>query len=385
MLTNILMKKNLFIVLFGVCCLCVNAQTVLHKSTNLPRVNDRISKQEIKYFPVGETGLGKVWQIDHLSPVKEQYDLVYIGNDSLFIGIEHRTQYKYKVQGDSLWKVGVENLTTYQEAICPELLAVYPMRLGDCFESFFGYTGEYQHAYGMQLLGKTTVAVDAEGTLVIEGDTIPDVLRVHTKRKFIQDLNLHNLYIAAEDSVGWLCKFHPDSILYHISEDTLVTQTDTYCWYVPGYRYPILETVENSLIRRGIPDSHFRTAFYYPPVEQYYALDEDMENLRSREETLIKQQSEERQSRGSSFSLEDALGKCRFYQEESNLTVEYSLNASCNVEISLYTVQGELLAIYPKKELRPGQYYESITIDPSLFEHYVLRLVVNGKVYGEKL
>lgn len=39
----------------------------------------------------------------------------------------------------------------------------------------------------MELSGKTTVTADAEGILVIEGDTVPDVLRVHTQRRFVQD------------------------------------------------------------------------------------------------------------------------------------------------------------------------------------------------------
>ena len=62
---------------------------------------------------------------------------------------------------------------------------------------------------------------------------------------------------------------------------------------------------------------------------------------------------------------------------DAHLVVEYLLTAPCEVEIALYTVQGELLSVFPKREMRPGQYRESITIDPSLFRHYILRLVVN--------
>lgn len=362
-----------------------HAQTLFHKSTTLPRVGDKIYKQEIRFLPPGESGTGKVWQFDHLTPVDEQYELIYTGNDSLLTGTEHRTRYTYRVAGDSLWKTEVENISTYQKAIHPELLAVYPIQLGSHFESYFGYTGEYQHAYGMELLGKTTVSVDATGTLIIAGDTIPDVLRIHTERRFVQDLNLSNESVMAEDSTLWLRRFTPDSISYRINTDTLVTQTDTYSWYASGYRYPIVETVENTLIRHSVPIPHFQTAFYYPPVDQYYTLNEDTENRQKREETLTQRQSGKNRSRNGSFSLEDAMGKCKFYQESNNLVVEYMLNTSCEVEMALYTVQGELLAIYPKKALRPGQYRESIAIDSLLSERYVLRLIVNGKVYGEKI
>lgn len=256
------MKHNLFISLFVICGFSANAQTVLHRSTALPRVGDKIYKQEINFFPSGESGSGRVWQLDHITPVEEQYELVYTGNDSLFTGIEHRTMYKYRMQGDSLWKIGVENPATYQAAVFPELLAVYPMQPGDSIESFFGYTGEYQHAYGMELLGKTTVSADAEGILIIAGDTIPNVLRVHMQRRFVRDLNLYGIRPSVEDSVLWLSRFRPDSILHRISTDTLITQTDTYSWYASGYRYPVVETVENTLIRCGILESHFRTGFY---------------------------------------------------------------------------------------------------------------------------
>ncbi|WP_291588020.1 hypothetical protein [Bacteroides sp.] len=379
------MKRNLFLCLFCLYLSGSHAQTCFHKSTTLPRVGDKINKQEIRYLPPGESGTGKVWQFDRLTPVDEQYELAYTGNDSLLMGTEHRTRYTYRVVGDSLWKTVVENISTYQKAIYPELLAVYPMQLGSHFESYFGYTGEYQHAYGMELLGKTTVSVDAAGILIIAGDTVPDVLRIHTKRRFVQDLNLSNESVMAEDSAWWLRRFTPDSISYRISTDTLVTQTDTYSWYASGYRYPVLETVENTLIRYGVSIPHFQTAFYYPPVDQYYTLNEDAENRQKREEPLAQRQSGENASRNGSFSLEDAMGKCKFYQENNNLVVEYMLNTSCEVEIALYTVRGELLAIYPKKALRPGQYRESIAIDSLLSERYVLRLIVNGKVYGEKI
>ena len=79
MLTYYIMRKKLFIALLGICCLHASAQTILHKSATLPRVGDEICKQEINYFSPGEPGPGQVWQIEQLTPVKEQYELVYTG------------------------------------------------------------------------------------------------------------------------------------------------------------------------------------------------------------------------------------------------------------------------------------------------------------------
>lgn len=106
------MKKILFMCLFCLYLFGSHAQTLFHKSTTLPRVGDKIYKQEIRFLPPGESGTGKVWQFDHLTPVDEQYELIYTGNDSLLTGTEHRTRYTYRVAGDSLWKTEVENIST---------------------------------------------------------------------------------------------------------------------------------------------------------------------------------------------------------------------------------------------------------------------------------
>ena len=82
------MKKILFMCLFCLYLFGSHAQTLFHKSTTLPRVGDKIYKQEIRFLPPGESGTGKVWQFDHLTPVDEQYELIYTGNDSLLTGTE---------------------------------------------------------------------------------------------------------------------------------------------------------------------------------------------------------------------------------------------------------------------------------------------------------
>lgn len=50
----------------------------------------------------------------------------------------------------------------------------------------------------------------------------------------------------------------------------------------------------------------------------------------------------------------DGFGKCNFYQEDAHLVVEYLLTAPCEVEIALYTVQGELCPSFQREEMRPG-------------------------------
>ncbi len=102
------------------------------------------------------------------------------------------------------------------------------------------YTGEYQHAYGMELLGKTTVSVDATGTLIIAGDTIPDVLRIHTERRFVQDLNLSNESVMAEDSTLWLRRFTRTVSHIALTQTHLLHRPILTVGMASSYRYPVI-------------------------------------------------------------------------------------------------------------------------------------------------
>nr|WP_320036898.1 T9SS type A sorting domain-containing protein [uncultured Bacteroides sp.] len=69
----------------------------------------------------------------------------------------------------------------------------------------------------------------------------------------------------------------------------------------------------------------------------------------------------------------------------NSISIEYNLNQQADVAISLYDMQGRLLVNYPKTKQSEGFYQEAIALDGFQLGEYLLRIVVNDKVYGEKI
>lgn len=380
--------RNFIILLTGfIACINTEAQVVLYKAEHIPRPGDKIIKKQIHYFDPGEKGNEKIWHFDNLVADNEQYELKYSGNDTLLTGHEHLTFYRYRIQGDSLLVMGMENRAMIQNSYLPELQVKYPLHFGDHFESYFYNTGEYRHSFDLTVSGKSAVEADAEGMLIIEGDTLENVLRVHTLRKSVPEIKVPGNSEISDNPEAFNRYCCPDSINYRIANDTLVIQTDTYRWYAAGYRYPVFETVENRLIRKGKEESHFCTAFYYPPDEQYYTLEEDIENLLRRErieaEKHTVNDSPEYDKSGAGQKICDF--KLSGNKAGGDMILEYTLNENANVEIALCNAQGQLLKIYPKETQQAGHYRKEIKINGSIFERYVVRFIIDGQLAGRKI
>lgn len=381
------MKDSVILLASILGCLSLKAQNTLYKSENAPRPGDKIIKERISYFDPGEKGDKKIWYFDHLTTEKELYELRYSGNDSLLTGHEHLTFYRYQMQGDSLLITGMENRTMIQKSYLPELSVKYPFRFGDRFESYFYNVGEYQHNLDLTVSGKSIVEADAEGMLIIGEDTLENILRVHTLRKSVSEIKIPECSYMSEDSVTAKLRSHPDSIDYRIANDTLVILTDTYRWYAAGYRYPVFETIENKLIRNGKEEPHFRTAFYYPPDEQYYTLPEDMENLSRREKIEAEKLAAKDSSENESVIPKSKISEYKLSGNKAggDLILEYTLTESADVEIALCNAQGQLLKMYPKETQQAGYYRKEIKINGSIFERYVIRFIIDGQPAGEKI
>ncbi|WP_321425140.1 T9SS type A sorting domain-containing protein [uncultured Bacteroides sp.] len=167
-------------------------------------------------------------------------------------------------------------------------------------------------------------------------------------------------------------------------------QVETYRWYADGYRYPIFETVESITYKNQKPLKHFNTAFFYSPDKHSY-LNDDPKN-QARLEELEK---ENKNGKGSSNGNDNSSGNnpnreiinYNVYIEKgsNSISIEYNLNRSADVAISLYDMQGRLLANYPKTKHPEGFYQKAIALDGFQLGEYLLRIVVNDKVYGEKI
>ena len=351
-------------------CVCfplsILAQPTLEKSYNQFRDGDNLIKQQVGYKSPGQAGSNRFWDFGQQKSIDEHYELSYFGVDSLMIGREHRTLYKYTLRNDSLFSLGYENPTTLVNYTKPELLLVFPVHYQDKGKAAYSGSGEYCGRMKFSSGGETAYEADAYGMITLpSGDTLNNVLRIHLTRK-----------ISGQ--------FSPDP------EDSLDMQVDTYRWYADGYRYPVFETVDSKFMKDGTLRKHFNTAFYYTPEEQYYELENDDDNQDKRERIKLESFKKQALNPEKQFNTE-IKNKSIDYQvvldkEANSLTLDYQLlKDEAEEEIILFDVQGRILKKYPKEKHHSGSYQKVIPLNAgNPLGEYLLRIKVGKEVVGEK-
>lgn len=380
------MKTNNLIILLGFCIFSLGgySQSQLTKQLNCFRSGDRLLKQQLEYKDPGESGKEILWDFQNLKPVDDCYELKYYSfDDSLMIGQEHRTLYKYIIQGDSLLCTGFENRSMEITNHKPELLLLFPATFGSRSEDYFYGNGDYCNQLFCTTFGKSSIEVDGYGTLVMpEGDTIRNVLRTHQVKLQIERKCPYPL-IAGIDTI-----YCPDSIDYHLATDTLSYRIDVYRWYAEGYRYPVFEMMKRSAVVHTQLVDAGATAFSYTPVEQYYGLEDDVENRKKREKLTSEEygsnesDNSDKQNNG---MQEPALEYDMTMTGDGNeIVITYHLNVDGEVRIMLFDIQSRQLSGSVHVNQPAGSYQETISISALQPGEYTLRIMANGEIFGEK-
>ena len=385
------MKSLLSLLFASVLSLQLSAQATLNSSCNLPRPGDHLVKQQVDYKDPGGKGVGVVWDFSDQTPLNDHYELNYrsldVHSDTL-VGTEHRTMYYYHLRGDSLYSLGYENPTTLITYRKPETLLVFPFTYGRTFTDYFEGTGSYCSRLDIHVQGKSQVTADASGMLVLPGgDTLRHVLRVHHRKRMVESMEPFTPGSSLRaDTVPFV--LDRDSIDWYLANDSSSLQVDTWRWYADGYRYPVFESVEGSVCRQGSESPYFATSFYYPPHEQYYALDDDSDNRERRDGFVAKEYSVSNghgeDGNGKDYS-DERISYGISIDAQGELKIDYLLNESADVLIGLYDLQGRQLSDVRRQESPAGRYTETLSLVDFPDGEYLLRLVVGGKTYGEKV
>lgn len=363
------------------------AQPNLTKSCNLMRHGDHLIKQQVEYKTPGREGEHVLWDFSQQKPINENYGLTYYKyDDSLITGQEHQTLYKYLLKGDSLFSCGFENQTTLIRYAKPELQLVYPMLYGNRHEDYFYGNGDYCNHLFISTGGKSVIQADAYGVILLpSGDTLRHVLRTHQIQKFIQRTVPYRL-VEASDTV-----FYTDSIDYHLANDTVYMQLDTYRWYADGYRYPIFETIQSTAYTRQKPYPISNTAFYYTPDDQYYDLENDPENQAKREEEAARQEAlnyaqTDKNKDDTATDDSNPIDYNAYLTDNGNsIILEYSLNKEADISIMLFDMQSRQLSNEHRGKQPEGFYQANIPLYGFQPGEYTLRIVVDNKIFGVKI
>jgi len=344
------MKNILFTFLFAslACGLTAQKPVTLRKHRNLPHAGDSIIKQQVAYVDPGTSGRDVTWDFSSVNPVDDSYTLRYkaLTPDTLQLaGIEHRTIYRYRVQGDTLLHTGYENVTTLMEYTQPEIKMRFPFRYGDTISSHFTGTGEYCHRVPLHVAGTTTLTADACGTLHSpSGEIFRNVLRVKTLRQY------------AETCV-----------------DSVTMQLESYAWYVRGNRYPVFETVKTSTQKTGKQETEHQVAsFFYPPTDQTQQTDT----------TGLADNGRDVACNVSTTDIDLLFTNCRLLPNpvESQLQIEYDLTQDATLNFSLHDALGMPKITTSPVQRTAGHYTETMQMGRFVQGIYPLYVTVNGMV-----
>ena len=350
------------------------------------RSGDEIIKQQVDYKDPGRSGENVIWDFGKLKSVNDEYSLVYsspvlqensyyvMGYDtiqskntdqnSLIIGTEHNTMYYYQLKDNQLLLLGHENPTNLLHYTQPAVTATYPTNYKQSQTNSYQSEGIYSGKIPFDTKGSITTLADAYGAIILpSGDTLSHVLRIKTVQSISEIIRSINPAM----------------------NDSLEMVVETYKWYSKGYRYPIFETIKAINTTDTTNVQEYQTAFFFPPQEHLY-LDEDKDNLAVLDSLWNLDHNKGIDNPITNPETEIKLSY-NFYPNpvESQLTLEYYLETSTTVNVTIYSMEGKLIKNLPISKQDKGLHTEYIDCSNLAKGTYILRIEAGSEVMSDKI
>lgn len=373
------MKHYLMILAVGLFCepISLKAQNPLTPETSLPRNKDEVVKQQVSFCAPGDSGRNVTWDFREIEFLDIVQRVSYKGRaDSILCMYRNRTAYKYRLSGDSLLFLGYENPTTKIYFESPVPVIRFPFDYGDTISTPFIGNGGYSHVYSLKTYGHTKTSIDASGILLLPGsDTLRNVIRLHRRENIGQQIFTSGLSTQNNDS-----SLTVSSIGQKLYNDSVTWRVDTYQWYLPGFRYPVLETVENTINLKDLSKRHFFVSTLFSPEEQLL-LKQDPENEQVREQIYFAEKAlPPKGNSESSSGLSDRFSvSCKIDPVNSRATVYCNLNQSSKMEILLVNISGVVLYHEPSQTRNPGYYVSDIDYNRYPEKEFILTAIAGDK------
>lgn len=390
------MKKIVFIFISIAISISSVANTALSKGLNNPRQGDKISMYQIPtminlndslVIDLSTTGLGKDYKIAY-----NDY------KDTLLICTQNREAEVFSFSGDSIMLISHRKPGLVLDYIIPEVYAKYPLNKGENITGLFFAEGIRAMRDYARISGRYTIMADNDSYTIItpEADTISDLF--HTK--YIR----HGSTLIGSDfscsyKLGDSSVILPDSIMWHLENDSITHKIERHCLYARGYRYPILETrLHKVLYHDTAIDSSFMVLYCSKSSQTHdLASDSDNEKLRDEDEAASFRNSfsdiantksrNSLQSESLSQNSDDNIASsltvdetCDINHSESsnNITINYSVQPESIVAVTLHNAAGALMwqtkevifdsqgeISYPTHDLVAGEYLVTVFLQNS--------------------
>lgn len=354
----------------------VHAQgfNAVEKIRNAYRVGDRMTGKQLLVGNVSSLLNDSVCDLSQTQAANERYTCRYGKgpNNAMVSRLEHGTRYFFEQKGDSLLIMGFENHLAKIDYDLPELWLKFPMHAGDSLSGLYHGCGLYGERWNVRKLGDYKTWAKLCPTMVLpEGDTLRNVLRLHTQR---QVCTINSPARMPGDS---LPHFTPDSIRWHLANNKGVLVENVYRWYVAGWRYPILEAYVTGGTQSQAP--LFTTAFYYSPREQECLTDDNTN-------TLIRNAVTQQETNGHALADndKDLDYKVLVDSERKTIRLTYNLERETHVRLILSDNAGIVYKTSERKDAQGKTHIQEIEYGTLPRGRYVLYINANGKRYAEK-
>lgn len=337
-----------------VATICASTQHVLTHRTNALRANDAINGQYIEPVSIGDYGENVMWNFTRIINTGD-YKLYYTrgeDTDSLHLyGISPEFLYKYHITEDTMACVGLESPLQYITYTQPEVILTFPFSYGDSIHAPFCAHGVYCGTNRIDLQGETIVEADGYGSIVLENDTLYDILRVHSIRS-----NSINMNLLKDSTV-----FDPANLKQEIRE--------SYTWYGKGFRYPLFNVESRTLYNNMTEVSSTTKSYCFLPENQRLLNDSTNESIYNGKEQLTKA----------------SIIQYNVCIENGNVSLYYSLEEDANISILLSDRMGMIHRKTSTCQHRGSDYRISIPYYGLAPGIYILYINVNGMINSEKV
>ena len=328
-------------------CTFASAQNVLTRKYNALKP-DSLNKEIISSFDVGGEGYNVIWDFSNMdfddNTDTTSVRLYHI--DNRFLWCDNGTMATFHQDTDTLF-MSREETPIYETDFSSSVIKmIYPFYYGSVISAPFSGKGLYEGKIALTENGNSLIKGDAHGTLILaEGDTLRNVLRVHT----ILDSSIE---LSEVQSNGYIM--------------TVKKITDIYEWYAQGYRYPVLESREVRMYYDKKLISRYISANRMSPCMQSDIMDPENEEIRNKN------------SRRSLISYDVNINGC-------SAVITYNLQEDANIGITLADSSGIL---YWRHEacMAAGEGYRTVVPLSGLHRgQYVIFFSVNGVVESCKV
>lgn len=295
--------------------------------------------------------------------------------------LEDDTRYYYASHGDTLLRSGYESPLAKVLYDKGELRLHFPMHKGDVLEGYYHGRGMYCDRIAIRNYGHSHTEAVASGSMLIpEGDTLQNVLLLHTER-------IQGLQYFPDTYSDSLSMFTADSVRRCLMTDSTLVKLVNERWYAQGYRYPILETRQlQNLMGEPLTETQ---ALYCSPYTQSELVDEVNEGIRQ-QLTVTDHPSGPQSSTGSDRNSSGSqqaspMQNTNVSINGTTVNISFDLTADATVNALMCDISGMVYRSESLSGQAANTYQFSINCSGLHHGQYVLYLNVNGQVTGQTI